>query len=808
MADKSWIDRFSHFESNNSGSNPPKRQKTGSSQHNRSASRYTPLKLEVTPTKRKPVPTPPKFSDTANKKASPKMEVDSMMEDEEDWGEDIDFTNLEFVEEEEKKEEPKITDEELQEMSMALINDDSIFELEGDDDLFLAPMEPARARLNQTMAVLAPVLNDFYDEGPGPDEIIDKLRADNKKLNEELKNLLPAKSKQQAETDVLTRKLEEKSRELNQMKRNLEADLRREMEKNKRVLAEERQAKQEMQRLREELENKARQLQKTQAEAARRSRPPADTQQAKKTSASRLGDLFRNLDNSFADTGDGAAISPPKKSRRENDAAASPDSTKQDIKTEPKVPTSRVEPTPPPPDLELDLPQHLPDHLAEQFCQLSTADTKSTVDNFKECQLNIVLKTRHNEDSSEDWGRMLDLISGRLTGLLPPLNSTDKIQDVEAAEAELARLVDIINFGGQENLKTRETEVVLEVIRNNLRRMGFSKDTRLLTATLHALNALWHNQPPDVEQLRPVVRLLRDALDIFQKKEGEEQAGSLARQALLDLVAIISGDTELIKFMCSKSAVPPAYPATLPSTNLSTASALPPSFPPLSRPTKVSNFPVPSSTPPPSNCLLQSICLEIETGCYKLQLTRNPDAEEEDDIHNNEAAAALQSSNQDETLIKNRNLVMDTNSALTRFLEENCWNPAPWISTGCRQCCTLLVRAMVSLLYSLVHIYLDTVRGQQSGQLSQELLHTHIQLNLQGLNLMKLETCDNKTLDSTPWIRVVELIKIGNKKRFLWTVDTLKHIVREPYRSTLENLQMEGETNHQRGNKKRPLNIK
>ena len=117
--------------------------------------------------------------------------------------------------------------------------------------------------------------------------------------------------------------------------------------------------------------------------------------------------------------------------------------------------------------------------------------------------------------------------------------------------------------------------------------MGFSKDTRLLTATLHALNALWHNQPPDVEQLRPVVRLLRDALDILQKKEGEEQAGSLARQALLDLVAIISGDTELIKFMCSKSAVPPAYPATLHSTNLSTASALPPSFPPLSRPPKV-----------------------------------------------------------------------------------------------------------------------------------------------------------------------------------------------------------------------------
>ena len=105
----------------------------------------------------------------------------------------------------------------------------------------------------------------------------------------------------------------------------------------------------------------------------------------------------------------------------------------QDMKTEPKVPTPRTEPivpTPLPPDLELDLPHHLPDYLAEQFCQLSTADTttKSTVDNFKECQLNIVLKTRHNEDSSEDWGRMIDLISGRLTGLLPPLNSPDKIQ--------------------------------------------------------------------------------------------------------------------------------------------------------------------------------------------------------------------------------------------------------------------------------------------------------------------------------------------------------------------------------------------
>jgi len=725
------------------------------------------------------------------------------LEDEEDWGDDIDFNNIEFVEEEEKKEEPKITDEELQEMTMALINDDSIFELEGDDDLFLAPMEPARARLNQTMAVLAPVLNDFYDEGPGPDEIIDKLRADNKKLNEELKNLLPAKSKQQAETDVLTRKLEEKSRELNQMKRNLEADLRREMEKNKRVLAEERQAKQEMQRLREELENKARQLQKTQAEAARRLRPPADTQRAKNTSSSRLGELFRNLDNSFSDPG---TISPPKKSRRE-------DGTKQDMKTEPKVPTPRTEPivpTPLPPDLELDLPHHLPDYLAEQFCQLSTADTttKSTVDNFKECQLNIVLKTRHNEDSSEDWGRMIDLISGRLTGLLPPLNSPDKIQDVEAAEAELTRLVDIIQFGGQENLKTRETEVVLEVIKNNLRRMGFSKDTRLLTATLHALNALWHNQPPDVEQLRPVVRLLREALDILQKKEGEEQAGSIARQGLLDLVTTISGDTELIKFICSTSAIPSSsFPATLSSNNMSTASALPPSLLP-ARPTKVSNFPVPSTTPPPSNCLLQSICLEIETGCYKLQLTRHPDAEEEDDIHNNEAAAALQSSNQDETLMKNRNLVVDTNSALVRFLEKNGWNPAPWISTGCRPCCTLLVRAMVSLLYSLVHIYLDTVRGEQSGGLSQDALHTHIQLNLQGLNLMKLETCDNQTLDSTPWIRVVELIKMGNKKRFLWTVDILKHIVREPYRSSLESLQMEGETNTQRGNKKRPLNIK
>ena len=120
------------------------------------------------------------------------------------------------------------------------------------------------------------------------------------------------------------------------------------------------------------------------------------------------------------------------------------------------------------------------------------------------------------------------------------------------------------------------------------RRIGFSKDTRLLTATLHALNALWHNQPPDVEQLRPVVRLLREALDILQKKEGEEQAGSIARQGLLDLVTTISGDTELIKFICSTSAIPPSFPATLSSNNMSTASALPPSLLPAhSRPTKV-----------------------------------------------------------------------------------------------------------------------------------------------------------------------------------------------------------------------------
>jgi len=67
---------------------------------------------------------------------------------------------------------------------MALFNDDSIFEFDDDPPI---PMDPSKARLNQTTAVFENMENFYKDEEVQPHLIIQSLREELNKLNADLK---------------------------------------------------------------------------------------------------------------------------------------------------------------------------------------------------------------------------------------------------------------------------------------------------------------------------------------------------------------------------------------------------------------------------------------------------------------------------------------------------------------------------------------------------------------------------------------------------------------------------------------------
>jgi len=62
------------------------------------------------------------------------------------------------------------------------------------------------------------------------------------------------------------------------------------------------------------------------------------------------------------------------------------------------------------------------------------------------------------------------------------------------------------------------------------------------------------------------------------------------------------------------------------------------------------------------------------------------------------------------------------------------------------------------------------------------------------LYTMKMEVVQYKHSVTQPWIKVVERIKIENKKRYIWSLGALKHIIREPHLTSLQALLMERAT--------------
>jgi len=116
---------------------------------------------------------------------------------------------------------------------MALMNDDDDWDM--DDTNVPAPMDSAKARLNQTTAVFAgPCIDDFYEDLPKPEEIIKNLKDENTKLEKELKDVKPKVMASDKERYELKEKLDLKAKELEKelrLRRNLEVNMKKELER-------------------------------------------------------------------------------------------------------------------------------------------------------------------------------------------------------------------------------------------------------------------------------------------------------------------------------------------------------------------------------------------------------------------------------------------------------------------------------------------------------------------------------------------------------------------------------------------------
>eukprot|EP00088_Acartia_fossae_P061311 TRINITY_DN7366_c0_g1_i4.p1 TRINITY_DN7366_c0_g1~~TRINITY_DN7366_c0_g1_i4.p1 ORF type:complete len:421 (-),score=164.25 TRINITY_DN7366_c0_g1_i4:354-1616(-) len=142
-------------------------------------------------------------------------------------------------EENKRKNSPKISDEELQEMTMAIMDDEWLFDVEEDEPKVPGPKDSAKARLNQTTAVLGgPCVDDFFDDGPKPDEIIQNLKDENKKLETELRDIKPKVMAKESERQELKVKLDAKQKELEKearLRRNLEMNMKKELDRAQRA---------------------------------------------------------------------------------------------------------------------------------------------------------------------------------------------------------------------------------------------------------------------------------------------------------------------------------------------------------------------------------------------------------------------------------------------------------------------------------------------------------------------------------------------------------------------------------------------
>jgi len=245
-----WANRFSDFgnvsTTSHGGHSSKKNTSFNNSFKQRSQNRYTPLNETA---KQRDVSSFKKLASPA-RMGPPKKQVFNFKPEkvntvpidddwEDDFPDDADFdTIIGQIEQNDaavadnQKNGAKISDEELMEMTQALMNDE--WDFDSDMDMPPPPMDPAKARLNQTLAVLGgPTMEDFFDDGPKPEDIIQNLKEENKRLEEEVTSLKPQFNEVSEERLELKNKLDAKSRELEKevrLRRNLEANLRKELE--------------------------------------------------------------------------------------------------------------------------------------------------------------------------------------------------------------------------------------------------------------------------------------------------------------------------------------------------------------------------------------------------------------------------------------------------------------------------------------------------------------------------------------------------------------------------------------------------
>ncbi|XP_023331129.1 uncharacterized protein LOC111703421 isoform X2 [Eurytemora carolleeae] len=777
-----WNGRFSDFDGLPSSAKKPKTS-ANYSRPSLNRSRYTPLKLEISsleqspgrnlslnpvksagtssvnkpasnpinpPTSKEGMP-PPKvpsratFQFTGCKEAKVPAAV-SMEEDEEDWGDfDVDFNSLPDGDMNTRT-EPAMTEAELQEMTMALINDDSIFDIDEPP----APMDRAKARLNETTAVFSTIIPDLDEEGPKAEDVIEKLREENKKLLEEIKHLKPAHKQKQGEIDVLVQRLDERRRELDKeekIRRNQESDLRREMDRICKA-AELRELE-----LKKELEASRIKAQSLQEQVSAVISMEEDKHKAE-------------LENN--------------KSTAEKDSSNDKTNSGDRMETDQEEEGSDI--------LNL-IPDSLPDFWVEQFCELSTTDPV--------CQNKILIKTRHHEDTSTDWGTMLDISVDKIIqiciknkkvevkvgweqvekavakvgtgvekGTFFSFTGTRKTgkkswkrekssrkesafsrEDSAVLDAELRNMVHMVSFSG-DAFKSREMECILDTCISLLRMMTELCDFEMLRRVGELLKALWEYELPEKEQLIQISALIRAALAKLQESN-ELQASAAARQVLFDIFFTLTADDGFLPELCNGT----------------------------------------------DQCFLQMIFQEMEAGCYKLKLVRDLEEYYDPDLDMNRE---MQRSKDEEDkylaedLSVNYRIIAQGVNLVYKFVNESsdCYSPTPWIDSGCMECNCLLLRSVVALVFSLVTIYLDIFR-ERSEKKFLNLLVTQMEKCIMILYKMKLEVVQYEEHESKPWIRVVERIKSENKKRFVWSIQTLKHIVRSACYPTLQKLEME-----------------
>jgi len=663
-----------------------------------------------------------------------------------DWGEDdfdMDFQGLDG-DAAKSQDNPKITDEELNEMSMALINDDSIFEFDEPP----AALEPAKNRLNQTMAMFES-MDDFFEELPQEQAVIATLRDELKNLNAELKKEQSEKTATKVEKDKLQDKLETTAFQLERelkLKKNLELDQRREVEKLKRS---EKESETELKRLKKELE--AAKL-KAEAQAAMALKPLAPINQNSEEPCIREGNKRKRV-------------------------CLDPDVTaveSTDVKQETETPE------PPKPEMPVPVVWHLPDFFLEQFCCMSTTDLSA--------QNSLLIKSRAGRDCRETWAQMLNVCAENISNVCnkartliidpsstaasdKPSAAPDKPshnlqpechikpedrcrgvqpEDRTAVEMELKNIVNIIIFC-QESLKSHEMEIILDVATQLLRFMLEMDDHSFLCSIAVLARTLLNYELPEGGQLKLLCDLLSQNLGQLQASR-TGQLENRGRGALLDLYLTIASEDRLLSQVCTKS----------------------------------------------ESCFLQAIMLELEAGCYKVKLVR--DVMDLFNTYFEDDSPRSEDDDEEEDLTENYNIVLSAVEVIKRFIDkssESHFN-TPWLDSGCIECNTVLLRSVVALIYCIVTIHLDRTSDLSVAACDQTPSNQTIVESLENLvavlYTMKMEVVQYKHSVTQPWIKVVERIKIENKKRYIWSLGALKHIIREPHLTSLQALLMERAT--------------